>query len=295
MNENKKFDQIVILPSDSNVKLFRNNTTAKFRIKLPETLNFQNETEVGLLEIVFPKTIRNFMEQSTIKIIAKSENEYIKLNKYTFEKGIFNKSNLEKIIEERLINFDETKSKKAIEQYYSTKFKFVDIQFTEFSRPTFTSNSFSDKYQVKCGSVSFIHDNLKYDHKIYVIFDKYLNKVLGFENQILSDLKTADNLLDILGENHILYIYSDIVSPTIVGQSKVQILQIITISYILEEKNNLSVLNRYTFENPIYFPIIKNNFDIIEIEIRNDIGNLVQFESGKTLLIIHFREKINKS
>ena len=53
------------------------------------------------------------------------------------------------------------------------------------------------------------------------------------------------------------------------------------------------VVTRY-YERPRYIPLQKKNFEAIQIVIRDDLGEKIQFESGKVLLTLHFRRAYNK-
>src|SRR2546425_11711326 len=53
------------------------------------------------------------------------------------------------------------------------------------------------------------------------------------------------------------------------------------------------VVTRY-YERPRYIPIQKKSFDTVQIIIRDDLGEKILFESGKVLLILHFRRIQNR-
>ena len=49
----------ITLPSDSSMKYYPDNTVAKFVTKLPEPIKLEGEYEVGLAEIIYPRTWYN--------------------------------------------------------------------------------------------------------------------------------------------------------------------------------------------------------------------------------------------
>jgi hypothetical protein len=114
-------------------------------------------------------------------------------------------------------------------------------------------------------------------------------KMLGFSENLSCDNRQAENIIDIFGQVHILYIYSDIVSPISVGAKKVPLLQMITLNNPNNIYKHLGSLNTVTFENPMWVPVSRRIFDTISIDLRDDAGNLIQFESGKVVATLQFR------
>ena len=45
-----------------------------------------------------------------------------------------------------------------------------------------------------------------------------------------------------------------------------------------------------SFICPQYLPVSRKQFEIIEVNIKRDTGETVQFELGKVLLTLHFRQ-----
>src|SRR2546425_10898397 len=48
------------------------------------------------------------------------------------------------------------------------------------------------------------------------------------------------------------------------------------------------------YERPRYVPIQKKSFDTIQLIIRDDLGEKIQFENGKLLATLHFRRVQNQ-
>ena len=87
---------------------------------------------------------------------------------------------------------------------------------------------------------------------------------------------------------HALYIYCDLLQFTHVGDVKAPLLRVVDSG---EEIGG--VVTRY-YERPRYVPLQKKSFDSIQIVIRDDLGEKIQFESGKVLLTLHFRRVQNQ-
>src|ERR1700729_1107028 len=52
----------VTLPSNASPKIFPDNKTGHFFVKLPQTIDVSSQYEVGLVEIQFPNTYCNVLE-----------------------------------------------------------------------------------------------------------------------------------------------------------------------------------------------------------------------------------------
>jgi hypothetical protein len=50
---------------------------------------------------------------------------------------------------------------------------------------------------------------------------------------------------------------------------------------------------RVTFNPPFYVSFARREFDTIAVDIRDELGQLVPFESGKSLVTLHFRRVHN--
>ena len=63
------------------------------------------------------------------------------------------------------------------------------------------------------------------------------------------------------------------------------ILQTVTV-----EGEHGSYINKH-YERPNYIPLSKNEFSTIDINIRDEAGDLVAFEHGKVNITLHFRRR----
>ena len=84
-----------------------------------------------------------------------------------------------------------------------------------------------------------------------------------------------------------LYVYSDIGAYQYVGDTYVPLLRVIGVD--TNKQYGEYVERIYT--QPHYVPVVKKNFDTIEIDIKSDTGEEIQFGIGKIVLKLHFRPK----
>ncbi|GIX81302.1 uncharacterized transposon-derived protein F54H12.3 [Caerostris darwini] len=116
-----------------------------------------------------------------------------------------------------------------------------------------------------------------------VILEKGLCSMLGFQPQVIENIKESSFTADPHTEFPIFYVYSDIVQPVVVGHVEAPLLRVVRIS-----GNDGDVIN-VLYDRPHYVPVIRQSFQTIEIEIRLNSGNLVPFERGKVIIVLHFR------
>ena len=90
---------------------------------------------------------------------------------------------------------------------------------------------------------------------------------------------------DIHAGQYSLFVYCNVVRPQIVGNTLAPILRAVSIRGRYGE-----VINEL-YDNPHYVPVLKKEFDNIEINISDDMGHLVNFNYGKVFVKLHFRMK----
>lgn len=287
MNLYKTESKIFVLPSDGSSAYYPNNISSKFTIKLPETQNFDDSFEVGLLEFIYPNSVRNIPNETFFKIITKLNDEKFEMTKLLIDPGVYTEERLLNKIKDHLNNLNLDELKQSVIKISAKKY---DLKNIIIDKPSIRINKFTNKIELKYGQISFTRENQLYKFELYLEFDDYLHKMLGFrENSKTSDQMQADNLIDIFGQVHIIYIYSDVVSPIIVGSERLSLLQMFTLHHPNETSLMPASLNRITFQSPVYVPLSRKTFDTIEIVLRDDSGQLIQFETGKTLATLHFR------
>ena len=88
--------------------------------------------------------------------------------------------------------------------------------------------------------------------------------------------------IDLNRGNRQMYVYCSIIEESIVGDSRVPLLR----SFPLSGK--AGSINE-SFNRIYYAPLKTLIFDNIEIELRNEVGQLIQFQYGHSNCVLHFR------
>ena len=121
-------------------------------------------------------------------------------------------------------------------------------------------------------------------------FEDGLNKYFGFsenyyeateENQVFPADQTVGSDFNYIRS---LYIYLDICQYQLVGDTEAPLLQVVSTNNTNE--NYVEII----YNSSHYVPLSRNNLETIEVDIRSDLGEPIQFQSGKVVVKLHFRK-----
>ena len=284
----------ITLPS--NVPSFEQNTIANYKTKLSSRLILPDEWEVGLVEISYTLSWYNSpnneeislvywdkgMSQRTSKNVFLPPGRYDKiddmLNTINGRLSQFEDINLDTIptisVEDRdrIITISQgVKDKKRV---------FVELSDNLCSIFGFEKKKMSQYYGQKL---------LEYGQ---IESAKIAEGIKNFEHSAPTDnelLYKAERPYEISGGYHSSFVYSNIVSPSFVGDSYTQLLRLVQIP--TDAKYGEQILISYP--NTYYVPLLIKEFDTIEIDIKDDNGQTIPFEFGRCIIVLHFR-KVNK-
>jgi hypothetical protein len=109
---------------------------------------------------------------------------------------------------------------------------------------------------------------------------------LGFEPKInLLKLKHAQKQPYLnIGYPHQIFVYTDIIEPQFVGDTKAPLLRIVAMT-----DSNHGKVQSVAFENVHYFPLCKLSFDTIEILLKDHAGRNLPFAFGTLTVTLHFK------
>ena len=120
-----------------------------------------------------------------------------------------------------------------------------------------------------------------------LIFDKDLAKIFGYDqNEFYPIIGYHALEKPILKEGiDSVYIYCSLVEPIQLGNTQVPLLRSVWLNNVVDEIIYLRL------DNPMYLNVNASTFNNIEINIRNDVGELIPFKYGsKSSLTLHFRK-----
>lgn len=92
-----------------------------------------------------------------------------------------------------------------------------------------------------------------------------------------------------------MYIYASCCAPVYVGHTRVPLLKNIFVD-AGQDANIHGHVRNLSVQNPMYVKVAASTLNSIEINIRNDAGNIIGFPKGAiTVLTLHFRNFLNNS
>jgi hypothetical protein len=250
------------LPSDSSSKYYPENTAASFKTKLSDRIDLDGQYEVGLAQFIYPHSWYNFNNSDKgLYITFHPDDEEEGEISLVFRSGQFP---------------DEKTFVHVLNDWIST---------AEIYGCTFSWDQWDRRIRVLISNKN---------GSIYM--SRGLANLLGFEDVgpykthmtssgLIPQYYEATYTFDLRVGLRMIYVYSDIVSHTLVGDTKVPILR------VCATEGRYGEMVAVTFTEPHYVPLARNELDTIDILINNELGKPVPFEYGKSVVTLHFRRR----
>lgn len=253
-------DFYMILPSNVLTDAYLDNKTSDYHTPMPQPINLTGgKWECALTEIFYPHTwynIKGPLTQFEIRYTSGSKRQ---------------RSSLE------------------IPKGYYTPSSFVE----QFNKTLARVNTFH-------GRLEFIpawgHLVITLNKGESITIHQDLSQMLGFVRKVFRRRKDSEDdvlliasgkSVDLNASLHQIYIYSDIINETLVGNKFVPLLRIVNVRGSFGE-------NIYTAFQDLHYVEVKTlTINSIEITLRDDQGNPVPFQYGKVIAKLHFRRRRN--
>lgn len=249
MYSSHKSDFYLYLPSNSSWTYYKDNRPQNFKVKLPHFISLQGPWECALADIQYEHTWYNLAENGMmyVSLVGKEGPSEVMM---TVPAGNF-ADDLTLLVEMNTI-------------LYRNGFDYVSFSYNKRTR--------------RC--------SIKTTKSVYFDFSNNLKHLLGFDQkQLCNSDCTAKYPMDINKGFNSFFIYTDIISPVIVGDTCAPLLKIVP------TKGAYGEVIHDSFDRLHYCQLRTNSFDTIEINISDDSGKDVPFSYGKTILKLHFRPK----
>jgi hypothetical protein len=321
----------VTLVSDACLEQYPKNNASDWTTRLKMPLNLQGKWECAVVEINYINSIYNipteqrllckFFEESSVSFRARATAESNSLkkavkdgvapsqlpkaqfklleSKLTIPAGLYSPNDIITCIRHQIprINVSLTESVPAFEISVGegerrTSIDFQTLQaWLEFPPESellqimlgFTTSTISpigsrwyrrmvgpgDETAIKAQLMEAYHNNpnlLLQNKKFQILSKKPINVALG---------------------KQMLYIYSDVCDYSYVGDATAQLLRVVTI------KGDPFQIVAEIFDSPHYVPVLHSHVQSIHVTIGNEVGDNAQFQTGKTLVKLHFRPARN--
>ena len=287
------------------------NKLQNFTVSLPEEFNLQDDWEIGLCEISFPKIWFHvpFDQYIDVLVFKPNENNYfsvIKLDDCKIEKGDYI---FEALLDEVNRNINKLFSSYQGDTYLKTV---LDKKVTHKPRVSVYEN------WTFCWPGVFEENEY-----FYLRFDDMLGNLLGFDKNAItnkaynefkkySEILTRQPKLDKLDFSphdtprfrawknpnmhrnlKNLYVTIDLVRNSRYREKNSNLIRIVDIP----EQSKIGDQITQIYNNVYYFPLVRNSFDKIKVEIFVDDSNdnkYAPFSFGEIYLILHLR-KVDKN
>jgi len=276
MNTNSFY---VTLPSNTG----SDNKTGHFTVTLPQTISLSGEWEVAMTEIIYPYTWINFPRKH------ESEGVY----STTFYVGVHHAVVKVEIppAHYETVEYLITAINEALGDI-QVKVNENDINSGEEEQGNGTiattklSKVIMFRYNTNSKKVKMVIMNRKVH---FVNLSKHMAYVLGFSNNwntIFSGTSCeAKYMPDMSAGINTLYVYLNIIQPQLVGDSFSPLLRIIHV----DGRHGMTV--EKVFFNRQYIPVMQKDFGQLEMHIKTDGNQDVQFDSGKVIATLHFQRR----
>jgi uncharacterized FlaG/YvyC family protein len=301
---------------ESNVKRTHpdqvSNSLSNFNTHLAKKFNFSSDWEVGLAEISYSKSWFNLMADERIAVYDKTETQWesisvLKSGHYANVEHLLKSIN--KLLENIGTELNFQGNYKAPQLIYDNSTRKIAIEIGYFTEPNSEETTIDKSATIvviKKGEPSII---------ILPKFSPRLNFILGLidkqgrelsftstSNVIAIDIEKFKREIRIgkailLGYREVtldasirsLFVYCNIIQPISVGDTYAQLLRQVEIPTDKQFGDQVDI----KYQKLYYIPLLYNEIDSIEIDIKDDTNTPINFEFGKTSLVLHFRRRKN--
>ncbi len=301
----------ILLPSDDKQakKLFPDNKTESYKVQLPYDLNLDGSWQVSLSQLIFPHTWYNFREDSHLTLlIGKDEkgrphekthslfkdqfHETTVLDecKVTLPKGSYSSveqlgDKLESLIFKKMRRIDSLAKRNPrpgtyLELRYDPiqhKVNLRDIRNTVL----LFSDDAGGHFEALGLKASEYTPAIPSDH---ADFDHWKSNFKDLKYYKINGIGRISEKAVFLNKNPVIFVYCDVIEPQIVGESQVKLLRTVSANGDFSE-TSCSDFFKYK-----YLPVRSGYIRTIEVELRDNKGQLINFQSGDVLVELHFRK-----
>ena len=277
-------DFYLTLLSDGSLKTFPQNTQSSFTVRLDHPINIESEKwEVALVELITPSRVNNISENNNFFFLSFLDQAVLNAQGIDTTKDLC--ASGEGCHEYKLFlpegNYNSPQH--LVDEMQSV----IDTKHGSLMKQI--NASISITYVKSTNRLKVVAQN---PNQVRIRFPASLGQALGVnpdmsENPIGNESYAFKYGVDLNILHNRLYVYSDVVDYTYLGDVTAPILRVVPF-----ENSKRSQQSHKEFVNMHYVPVGKSYIDQVHISIKGDTGKNIQFSSGKTLIKLHFRRRI---
>ena len=296
------------LPSNSSENYFPHNTISRYTTKLPQTIEFDGQWEVGLAEIMIPLYFDNVVQfEASDKVFSFPAMQYPDV--FSFLSILFRQvvdktdSTVATACIEEFIN--EAKNvlptdDKTIVAGFSTQNKVAANPLLTQQYVQFPPVLYGSPRQL----IGALYGGAQNHATAVSIRDYILNVCEGYKTAVSTHDADALNALSVytvdkskaLTTQHLqlIYVYCDIIAYQYTGDLMARLLRVIHHNADKSKNNGVA---HYLFQPVYYIPVAVNSFETIEISLQTEHGQPLPFRTGPTPahVVLHFRRRQQQS
>lgn len=245
----------VTLISNSSLDLYPSNHASSFKVQLPRKISIPENTVVALAETQYQYNFFNVCENN---------------NRFSYSNG--------KTIREDYVD---------IRQDYVEPGFYDNVNEILLAVVEKTKQYFGDwlKYDKSTNRVKVVRSDPQNNQKF--IFHGRLALQLGFvPGEDVFQHKISPNVGNVyFGIPDQMLIYCDIIEPQLIGYESTQVIKIVNTTH---SEVKFGTPCHRDFHRLHYIPVMKSEFDTVEINIRDITGELFPFRHGIVTVKLHF-------
>jgi len=269
-------DFYITLPSNVTSPYKQENTISNFVTKLPRRIQLSGQWEVGLAEISYSLSWYNIKKTCEVNLCTFQPDPSSRSN-ITFLTGNLLRAGRYDNLKDILHQIQEAAKKYMLlpSNEYPHKYEPPDITFDERSRKVTIKHGRNLNYLVYltmerylCEKLGIDYDSIKHEikkkHKLYRQLLK--QKRVPEPPSDIERTTVAERPIELNAGCKSLYIYSNIVKRSFVGNTMAPILRLVEVPSTAKFGDQVVI----AYAAPHYVPITTNEFEIIEIDIKDD-------------------------
>ena len=279
MDHSKEIDDFfIVLPSNTKTAVSNGfNTMSDYTISLPRNLSFHGDWYVGLTEITYTKSWVRMIATQTLGLKRKGS---------CYDTKILIPGNQTSV--SGLVGWINT----TLQEVWTKDSKFIEETDVKGNRPFLM---FGENQPFVCVTPGIVKSTVtdKTTH-FWPDVGEDISRILGLSSPLHrhpDDIVTQKLVCgfkkpDLSAGIDALFVYSDIVTPTIVGDRAANILRVVPVTRATPFGENVDVI----FPHPYYYRVSKREFGHITVNIRDETGSPVPFEFGRVIITLHFKK-----
>ena len=276
-------DFYMTLRSDSSPCDYPNNTSANFCVKLPREIRLSDDDwQIALVSISYPYTFRNIKKNHNELVLGGLDNFGKEIEvKIVIPDGYYH--SLSEVLKKLNIGIRQKINEDSKNGNASSSIPNSNLSKIE----TFFIEEKSQKVRVNSKLIAEFSQLIKKPKRIY--FKGNLSTVLGFDfenHNLLNDHEGVHACNLNFGISPEIFLYLNIIYPQIIGHACAEIIKIFP---TLDREIHFSGIVERNFTSRQYVKILTKNFRTINVQLKNNLDEFIEFIFGTVTAVFHVR------